>query len=139
MPRHAARSKQNRWEKSSPTSSPRDEIKFVIGTVEDYDWAKQQIPRAKLGGDLSAAVFGWAQPLPPGQRDQSSSGASRADAGFTAETRRKKIIADACPVRFQGGNCTKSSGDGAAQGLKNEIRMSKSEKIRNQKSRNCPK
>ena len=34
-----------------------DEIKFVIGTVEDYEWAKQQITEHKLGFGLPAAVF----------------------------------------------------------------------------------
>ncbi len=33
-----------------------DEIKFVIGTVEDYEWAKQQIAAHQTGFDLSAAL-----------------------------------------------------------------------------------
>ncbi len=34
-----------------------DEIKFVIGTVEDYEWAKQQIAAHKIGFHLPAAVL----------------------------------------------------------------------------------
>ena len=91
--------KHNRWENLAHLK-PTDEIKFVIGTVEDYDWAKRQIAAHKLEA-ICPLLFSWAQPLPPGQRDQSL---KPAPAGQTPVSRRKlaeKIIADALPVRFQ--------------------------------------
>jgi 7-carboxy-7-deazaguanine synthase len=77
-----------------------DEIKFVIGTVEDYDWAKQQVAEHKL--DLICPLLlSWVHPLAPEQQNKSL---KKAPAGQTPISRRdlaEKIIADALPVRFQ--------------------------------------
>jgi 7-carboxy-7-deazaguanine synthase len=77
-----------------------DEIKFVIGTVEDYEWAKQKIAEHRL--DLVCPLlFSWVHPLAPGQQNPSL---KKAPAGQTPLTRRElaeRIIADALPVRFQ--------------------------------------
>ena len=35
--------RRNRWQ-NLPLLKATDEIKFVIGTVEDYDWAREQLP-----------------------------------------------------------------------------------------------
>ena len=77
-----------------------DEIKFVIGTVEDYEWARQQIAKHKLDA-ICPLLFSWVHPLSPEQRDKSL---KRVPAGQTPVSRRElaeKIIADALPVRFQ--------------------------------------
>jgi 7-carboxy-7-deazaguanine synthase len=77
-----------------------DEVKFVIGTQEDYDWAKEQIQRHGLAG-ICPLLFSWVQPLAPEQQHPSL---KKVPAGQTAITRRElaeKIIADALPVRFQ--------------------------------------
>jgi 7-carboxy-7-deazaguanine synthase len=77
-----------------------DEVKFVIGTVEDYAWAKDVV----LARDLTAVcsvLFSWVSPLSPRQRDPSL---RPVPAGETPLTRRElveRIIADALPVRFQ--------------------------------------
>jgi 7-carboxy-7-deazaguanine synthase len=77
-----------------------DEVKFVIGTLEDYEWAKEQIGRHQLAA-ICPLLFSWVQPLAP---QQQSPALKRAPAGHTPITRRalaEKIIADALPVRFQ--------------------------------------
>jgi 7-carboxy-7-deazaguanine synthase len=77
-----------------------DEIKFVIGTVEDYDWAKQQIVAHKLDS-ICPLLFSWVHPLAPEQQNKSL---KKVPAGQTPITRKdlaEKIIADALPVRFQ--------------------------------------
>jgi len=77
-----------------------DEIKFVIGTVEDYDWAKQQIATHKLD-TICPLLMSWVHPLRPEQQDKSL---KRVPAGLTPITRQalvERIIADALPVRFQ--------------------------------------
>ncbi len=77
-----------------------DEIKFVIGTQEDYDWAKQQIAAHKLAA-ICPLLFSWVHPLAP---EQQSKVLKNVPAGHTPISRRalaEKIIADALPVRFQ--------------------------------------
>jgi len=77
-----------------------DEIKFVIGTDEDYEWAKAQITRHKLDF-FCPLLFSWVHPLAP---EQQSKVLKKVPAGQTPISRKdlaEKIIADALPVRFQ--------------------------------------
>ena len=77
-----------------------DEIKFVIGTMEDYEWAKQQIAAHKLDA-ICPLLFSWVHPL---TAEQQSKVLKKVPAGLTPISRRdlaEKIIADALPVRFQ--------------------------------------
>ena len=77
-----------------------DEIKFVIGTVEDYAWAKQQITTHQLDS-ICPLLFSWVHPLTPEQQNKVL---KKVPAGLTPITRRdlaETIIADALPVRFQ--------------------------------------
>jgi 7-carboxy-7-deazaguanine synthase len=77
-----------------------DEIKFVIGTAEDYEWAKAQIAQYNLAA-ICPLLFSWVQPLAP---EQQSPALKPVPGGQTPITRRalaEKIIADALPVRFQ--------------------------------------
>ena len=77
-----------------------DEIKFVIGTLEDYEWAKAQIAEHNLA-PVCPLLFSWVHPLAP---EQQSKVLKRVPAGQTPIARRdlaEKIIADALPVRFQ--------------------------------------
>ena len=90
---------RNRWENLKHLKAT-DEIKFVIGTVEDYEWAKQQIAAHKLDA-VCPLLFSWVHPLAPEQQNQSL---KKVPAGQTPISRRElaeKIIADALPVRFQ--------------------------------------
>jgi 7-carboxy-7-deazaguanine synthase len=77
-----------------------DEIKFVIGTAEDYEWAKQRITAHKLD-TICPLLMSWVHPLRPEQQDKSL---KRVPAGLTPITRKdlvERIVADALPVRFQ--------------------------------------
>jgi 7-carboxy-7-deazaguanine synthase len=90
---------RNRWENIAHLK-PTDEIKFVIGTREDYAWAKEIIAEKKLEGGCPL-LFSWVQPLAPAMQDKSL---KRVPAGQTPISRRdlaEAIIADALPVRFQ--------------------------------------
>ncbi len=77
-----------------------DEIKFVIGTQEDYEWAKQQIMRHRLDA-ICPLLVSWAHSLAPEQQDKSL---KKVPAGQTPISRKElaeRIITDALPVRFQ--------------------------------------
>lgn len=90
---------RNRWENISHLKAT-DEIKFVIGTVEDYVWAKRQIAEHKLAS-ICPLLFSWVHPLAPEQQDKSL---KKVPSGQTPITRLQlveNIIADALPVRFQ--------------------------------------
>lgn len=90
---------RNRWENLTHLKAT-DEIKFVIGTVEDYNWMKQQIARHPLA-ELCPLLVSWVHPLSPAQQDESL---KHVPVGQTPVSRRalvERIVADALPVRFQ--------------------------------------
>jgi len=90
---------RNRWENIAHLKNT-DEIKFVVGTVEDYAWVKQQIAQHQLGS-ICPLLVSWVHPLVPEQHDKSL---KKVPAGQTPITRLElveNIIADALPVRFQ--------------------------------------
>jgi 7-carboxy-7-deazaguanine synthase len=77
-----------------------DEIKFVIGTREDYEWAKEQIAQHQLQ-NICPLLLSWVHPLAP---DQQNPSLKKVPPGQTPIGRRElveQIIADALPVRFQ--------------------------------------
>jgi 7-carboxy-7-deazaguanine synthase len=77
-----------------------DEIKFVIGTWEDYEWAKAQIIAHKLAS-ICPLLFSWVHPLAPAQQNQVLKKVPAGLAPITRKELAEKIIADALPVRFQ--------------------------------------
>jgi 7-carboxy-7-deazaguanine synthase len=90
---------RNLWSNLAQLKST-DEVKFVLGTVEDYHWAKQVLTGHNLAG-VCPILFSWVAPLQPHQQDKSL---KPVPAGQTALTRQElveRIIADALPVRFQ--------------------------------------
>jgi len=90
---------RNRWE-NLPHLKQTDEIKFVIGTQQDYEWAKQQIFQHRLA-EICPVLFSWVSPLLPHQQDKSLQQAPEGQAPITRLELVEKIIADALPVRFQ--------------------------------------
>lgn len=90
---------RNRWENLAHLKTA-DEIKFVIGTVEDYAWAKRQIMERRLAG-LCPLLMSWAQPLSPAQRDASLKPAPPGQTPISRRELAERILADALPVRFQ--------------------------------------
>jgi len=90
---------RNRWDNLAALR-PTDEIKFVIGTQEDYVWMKEQI-RAKQLASVCPLLISWVHPLAPEQRHPAL---KDVPANHTPVTRRElaeQTIADALPVRFQ--------------------------------------
>jgi 7-carboxy-7-deazaguanine synthase len=77
-----------------------DEIKFVIGTQQDYDWAKQKISEHKLD-TICPLLISWVQPLAPSQQDTSLKKVPLGQTPISRQQLAGKIIADALPVRFQ--------------------------------------
>jgi len=90
---------RNRWENISHLK-PIDEIKFVIGTREDYDWAKELIARLKLDS-ICPLLVSWVHPLAPEQQDKSLKSVPSGQTPLSRQELAEKIIADALPVRFQ--------------------------------------
>lgn len=90
---------RNRYE-NIPDLKATDEVKFVIGTVEDYEWSKQQLAEHRLVGRC-AVLFSWVAPLLPEQRDKSLKAVPGGQTPIGRKELVERIIADALPVRFQ--------------------------------------
>jgi len=90
---------RNRFE-NIPHLKATDEIKFVIGTVEDYEWAKAQIAAHKLDA-ICPLLMSWVHPLRPEQQDKVLKPVPAGMMPITRQQLAERIIADALPVRFQ--------------------------------------
>ncbi len=77
-----------------------DEIKFVLGTLEDYDWAKQQIATHQLAA-ICPLLMSWVHPLQPEQQHKALKLVPAGQTPITRQQLVERIIADALPVRFQ--------------------------------------
>jgi len=90
---------RNRWD-NIPHLKNTDEVKFVIGTVEDYDWMRCQLQAHNLAS-LCPVLVSWVHPLQPGQQDKSLKPLPCGQTPIRREDLVERIIADALPVRFQ--------------------------------------
>jgi 7-carboxy-7-deazaguanine synthase len=90
---------RNRWENLEHLR-PIDEVKFVIGTREDYAWAKTQLVIHRLA-ELCPVLFSWAMPLLPQQRDPSLKPMPAGQHPISRQDLAEQILADGLPVRFQ--------------------------------------
>ena len=90
---------RNRWENLAHLKST-DEIKFVIGTVEDYAWAKAQITQHNLAAKCPL-LFSWVTPLQPHQQAKVLKPVPTGQTPIARLDLVQRIIADALPVRFQ--------------------------------------
>ncbi len=90
---------RNRWENLRYLKST-DEIKFVIGSREDYEWARDQIAGRKLA-TICPLLFSRAHPLAPEQQDKSLKPPPPGQTPISRQELAERIIADALPVRFQ--------------------------------------
>jgi len=77
-----------------------DEIKFVIATIEDYEWAKEQIAKFDLQ-KICPLLFSWVHPLALEQQNKSLKKLPTNSTPISRKDLAEKIIADALPVRFQ--------------------------------------
>ncbi len=90
---------RNRWQ-NVPHLKQTDEVKFVIGTVEDYEWAKQILTEYNLAA-ICPVLFSWVAPLSDHQRDSSLKPVPEGQHSLTRIELVERIIADRLPVRFQ--------------------------------------
>jgi 7-carboxy-7-deazaguanine synthase len=90
---------QNRWE-NIPLLRATDEVKFVIATREDYDWAKRQLEQWNLP-TICTVLFSWAHPLPPEQRDPTLKQIPPNQHPITMRQLVEQMLTDKLPVRFQ--------------------------------------
>ena len=90
---------RNRFE-NVPLLKSTDEVKFVIGTREDYEWAKSQLERFGLPV-ICPILFSWVSPLKPEQQHKSLKKVPTDHHPISRLELVESIIADALPVRFQ--------------------------------------
>ena len=90
---------RNRWE-NIPQLKRIDEVKFVIGTVEDYDWTKQILAEHRLT-ERCAILISWVAPLSEAQRDKSLKTIPEGQTPISRLELAERVIADKLPVRFQ--------------------------------------
>jgi 7-carboxy-7-deazaguanine synthase len=90
---------RNRWENLQHLK-PTDEIKFVLGTEQDYDWMKRQIDTHCLAS-VCPVLVSWVHPLRPEQQDESLKQVPPGQTPMARNALVERIIADALPVRFQ--------------------------------------
>ena len=90
---------RNRFE-NIPHLKATDEIKFVIGTVEDYEWAKQEIAKHNLD-IICPLLMSWVHPLRPEQQAKVLKPVPPGQTPMARQQLAERIIADALPVRFQ--------------------------------------
>jgi len=90
---------RNRWENLAHLTGT-DEIKFVIGTQEDYEWAKTQLTKFNIAS-ICPILFSWVTPLQPHQQDKSLKTVPAGQSPISRRELVERIIADALPVRFQ--------------------------------------
>ncbi len=95
----SAETERNRWENLKHVRGT-DEIKFVIGTREDYAWAKQIIAAHNLAA-LCPLLVSWVSPLTPEQQDRSLKEVPSGQTPLTRQQLAEMILADALPVRVQ--------------------------------------
>jgi 7-carboxy-7-deazaguanine synthase len=90
---------RNRWENLHHLKA-NDEVKFVIGTEQDYEWAREQIATHQLA-TLCPLLFSWVSPLSAEQQDQSLKRTPEGQKPISRRDLAERILADALPVRFQ--------------------------------------
>ncbi len=90
---------RNRWE-NIPHLKAIDEVKFVIGTVEDYEWTKQVLLEHRLA-ERCPILISWVSPLSEAQRDKSLKKVPGGQTPISRLELAERVIADKLPVRFQ--------------------------------------
>lgn len=90
---------RNFWQNLS-SLRPIDEVKFVIGTREDYAWTREVIQKHQLSM-VCPILISWVSPLLPNQQESSLKPVPSGQTPISRRELAEAIIADALPVRFQ--------------------------------------
>ena len=90
---------RNRWE-NIPQLKAIDEVKFVIGTAQDYEWTKQVLAEHRLP-ERCAILISWVAPLSDSQRDKSLKKGPEDQTPISRLELAERVIADKLPARFQ--------------------------------------
>jgi 7-carboxy-7-deazaguanine synthase len=90
---------RNRWENLEHLKAT-DEIKFVIGSHEDYEWTRRQITERRLAS-ICPLLISWVHPLGAAQQDPSLKPVPAGQRPISRQELAERVIADALPVRFQ--------------------------------------
>lgn len=90
---------RNLWENIGKLTA-QDEVKFVIASHEDYEWARQVVTERALHR-ICPVLFSWASPMEPSQRDPALRPIPPGHRPITRRELAERIIADAMCVRFQ--------------------------------------
>ena len=80
--------------------SPRDEVKFVISTHEDYRWCKSQIEKWQLN-ERCEILVSWCAPLTASQQDPNLKPAPSPETLISRQEIIDQMMKDALPARFQ--------------------------------------
>lgn len=86
------------WENIGKLTA-QDEVKFVIASHEDYEWARQVVTERALHR-ICLVLFSWASPLEPSQRDPSLRSVPPGHRPITRRELAERIVADAMCVRL---------------------------------------
>ena len=90
---------RNRWANISHLRAT-DEVKFVIGTREDYEWAKAIILEHRLD-PVCPILFSWVAPLSESQRDKALKPVPKGLHPISRKDLVEAMVADRVPARFQ--------------------------------------
>ncbi len=77
-----------------------DEVKFVIGSHEDYEWSRDLV-REKIPTEMCEVLFSWVSPLTHFQKDPCLKPFPETHTPISRDRLVDRIIEDALPVRFQ--------------------------------------
>jgi 7-carboxy-7-deazaguanine synthase len=90
---------RNRWDNLAFLTD-RDEVKFVIATRTDYEWAREVLQRYRLS-ERCTVLFSWASPLTAAQHVSSLRPGPGQSERWSQRELAERMVADALPVRFQ--------------------------------------
>jgi len=90
---------RNRWE-NLPLLRATDEVKFVLGTREDYEWMKAILAEHRVH-ERCPVLVSWVAPLSPEQRHASLKSVPAGHVAISRMELADRIIQDRLPVRFQ--------------------------------------
>ena len=88
-----------RWENLAHLTN-NDELKFVITSVEDYEWAREMILRYKLA-EVCPLLFSSVAPLSNAQQSDELNVIPSTHSVLSREALVERLIEDRLPVRFQ--------------------------------------